>query len=244
MPGPDQINEQKLRDIKNLSPEDLEEIYSLYGTSKRQPTEWTGQLFPDMGVNLHLGIALQAHRTYERAKSFPMFDSSIANEITLHTKNMLGKVKFDYSPSKDPSEMTEEEYELHHHFVSSRYDAEWMYPSIIGNAKMAHMEMLLHGMDFSDQIDSDHEQYSYFFNMHRDNCGLPRIELRVGALYELQLGRRRNIIKRMILVDIKGGLESGAMPELYFENENTYHNHKGHRTNINHVKIWKEIKSE
>ena len=247
MPGPDQINEQKLRDIKNLSPEDLEEIYSQYGISNRQKyNTFDGLVVPNTNVDLHrgIGIAHQAQVFYEGAKNIPLYQRDTSDKITLLAKNMLGKVKFDYSPSKDPSEMTEKEYELHHDFVSSRYEAEWMYPYLLDNAKMAHIEMVLHGMDFSDQIDSEHEQYSYLFNIHRDNCGLPRIELSVGALYELRLGRRRDIVKRMILVEIKGGLESGTMPELYFENENTYYNHKGHRTNINHVKIWKEIKSE
>lgn len=155
--------------------------------------------------------------------------------------NSCGKVRFDHIINKNPSEMTEKEYEFHLHHISSRYDAEWMYPFTMANAKMAHMEMLLHGMDFSDQIDSEHEQYSYFFNMHRDNVGLPRIELKVGSVYELQLGRKRDIIKRMTLVDIKGGLNSNKIPELYFENENTFYSNNGHRTNINHIKIWRKI---
>ncbi len=129
------------------------------------------------------------------------------------------------------------------HMLDSQYNAAWMYPTIMCNAKLTHMEMLLNGYDFSDQIDSDHEQYSYFFNMHRDNVGLPKIELQVGNLYELQLGRKRDIVKRMILVDIKGGLKANKIPELYFENEYTYYNNKGHRTNINHVKIWRKIEN-
>lgn len=127
------------------------------------------------------------------------------------------------------------------HYTNSMYEAKWMYPNVFGNAKMAYMEMLLQGMDFSDQIDSDHEQYSYFFNMHRDNVGLPRIELKVGSLYELQFGRKRDIIKRMTLVDIKGGLNSNKIPELYFENENNFYSNNCHRTNINHIKIWRKI---
>ena len=217
MPGPDQINEQKLRDIKNLNQEDLEEIYAQYGTSKRQPTEWTGQMFPDVSL---AAVALHATKAVEMMPAVPMvFGSGVLDKITDLEKDKI-------------------------HYTNSNYEAKWMYPSIIGNAKLTHMEMLLHGMDFSDQIDSDHEQYSYFFNMHRDNVGLPRIELKVGSLYELQLGRKRDIIKSMTLVDIKGGLESNKIPELYFENDKTFYNESGHRTNISHIKIWKEIKGK
>ncbi len=129
------------------------------------------------------------------------------------------------------------------HMLDSQYTANWMYPAVMCNVKLTHMEMLLGNIDYSDQIDSDHEQYSYFFNMHRDNVGLPKIELKVGDLYELQFGRKRDIVKRMILVDIKDGLKSNKIPELYFENEHTYYNNKGHRMNINHIKIWRKLEN-
>lgn len=155
--------------------------------------------------------------------------------------NSCGKVRFDHSINKKPTEMTEEGYKFHLQHIGSKYDAEWMYPFTMTNDKSAHMKMLLGDVDFSDQIDSDHEQYHYFFNMHRDNVGLPRIELTVGSVYELLLGRKRDIIKKMTLVNIKGGLNSNKMPELYFENENNLYNNDCHRMNINHIKIWRKI---
>ena len=84
-----------------------------------------------------------------------------------------------------------------------------------------------------DQIDEDHEQYNAVFNQFRSSKYLPKIELKIGSLYELKLGE---IIKQLHLVRIDGNIKH--FPELYFS-ENV---ESSIGTNISVYKIIKEIK--
>ena len=235
MPGPDN-NKRREEILRNLSPEEIQKVKEFYnlkdnnntntydGLVAIEPPEW-----PIEDIKI-LGMGHRADKAY--------IGMDLAKGKDSYTLDYI-KVG-DIPKGKYFGSLTDEQ---RIHMQDSQYTAEWMYPAIICNTKLTHMEMLLNGYDFTDQIDSEHEQYNYFFNMRRDNVGLPRIELKVGELYELQLGRKRDIVKRMILVDIKGGLNSNKMPELYFENETTYFNNAGHRTNINHIKIWRKIEN-
>ena len=84
-----------------------------------------------------------------------------------------------------------------------------------------------------DQIDEEHEQYNSWFNQFRRSKYLPKIELKIGSLYELKLGK---IIKQLHLVRIDGNIKH--FPELYFS-ENI---ESTRGTNISVYKIIKEIK--
>lgn len=95
-------------------------------------------------------------------------------------------------------------------------------------------EYLENSEDFEiDQIDEEHEQYSAVFNQFRSSKYLPKIELKIGNLYELKLGE---IIKQLYLVRINGNIKH--FPELYFsENAESIRG-----TNISVYKIIKEKK--
>lgn len=84
-----------------------------------------------------------------------------------------------------------------------------------------------------DQITEEHEQYNAAFNQFRSSKYLPKIELKIGNLYELKLGEN---IKQLHLVRIDGNIKH--FPELYFS-ENS-ENSRG--TNVSVYKILKEVK--
>ena len=84
-----------------------------------------------------------------------------------------------------------------------------------------------------DQIDEEHEQYGAVFNQFRSSKYLPKIELKIGNLYELKLGEN---IKQLHLVRIDGNIKH--FPELYFS-ENS---ESSRGTNVSVYKIIKEIK--
>lgn len=89
-------------------------------------------------------------------------------------------------------------------------------------------------LDFEiDQIDEEHEQYNAVFNQFRSSKYLPKIELKIGNLYELKLGKNH---KQLYLVRIDGNIKH--FPELYFS-ENP---ESSRGTNISVYKIIKEIK--
>lgn len=87
-----------------------------------------------------------------------------------------------------------------------------------------------------DQIDEEHEQYNAVFNQFRRSKYLPSIELKIGNLYELKLGKNEVHTKEMYLVRIDGNIKHS--PELYFSR--IKESPRG--SNISVYKIMKEIK--
>lgn len=89
---------------------------------------------------------------------------------------------------------------------------------------------------YDDQIHTEHDQYFSLFNQVRGSRLLPRIVLKIGKLYELQLGSSEVHTKEMYLVRIDGNINHS--PELYFSSN--IESSSG--TNISVYKILKEIK--
>ena len=89
---------------------------------------------------------------------------------------------------------------------------------------------------YDDQIHKEHDQYFSVFNQFRGSRLLPRIELKIGNLYELELGSREVYTKEMYLVRIDGNIKHS--PELYF----SANVESSSGTNISVYKIVKEIK--
>ncbi len=84
-----------------------------------------------------------------------------------------------------------------------------------------------------DQIEESHEQFDCVFNQFRRSKYLPRIELKIGNKYEIQLGENK---KHLYLSRIEGDVN--YMPELYF----SVHEQPKSGTNISVFKILREIK--
>ena len=245
MPGPDAINKRREEILRNLSPEEVETMKEIYNLKDKNDNakvldglvaieppgchvpEWL--MHEHMGVNpieaiKVLGMGHRANKAYSLAHIKAEDIPTGKLQSGLHYIPLEGK----------PINSLTEEHKLH--MLDSQYTAAWMYSTLMfGN----------HFNDLVDQIGPNHEQYEYFFNSHRENVRLPRIELVVGELYELRLGRSRDIIKNMILVKMDN-FSSNTLPELYFENENTVGDSsrsiKG--MNVSHTKVWGKVKND
>lgn len=86
---------------------------------------------------------------------------------------------------------------------------------------------------YDDAIRAEHEQYFAVFNQIRGSRLEPRIELKIGNKYEIQLGENT---KHLYLSRIVGDIN--YMPELYF----SVHEQPKSGTNISVFKILREIK--
>ena len=86
---------------------------------------------------------------------------------------------------------------------------------------------------YDDTISAEHEQYFAVFNQIRGSRLEPRIELKIGNKYEIQLGENT---KHLYLSRIEGDIN--YMPELYF----SVHEQPKSGTNISVFKILREIK--
>ena len=86
---------------------------------------------------------------------------------------------------------------------------------------------------YDDTISTEHDQYFAVFNQFRGSRLQPRIELKIGNKYEIQLGEN---IKHLYLSRIVGDVN--YMPELYF----SVHKQPKSGTNISVFKILREIK--
>ena len=86
---------------------------------------------------------------------------------------------------------------------------------------------------YDDTISAEHEQYFAVFNQIRGSRLEPRIELKIGNKYEIQLGENT---KHLYLSRIVGDIN--YMPELYF----SVHEQAKTGTNISVFKILREIK--
>ena len=86
---------------------------------------------------------------------------------------------------------------------------------------------------YDDTISAEHEQYFAVFNQIRGSRLQPRIELKIGNKYEIQLGENT---KHLYLSRIVGDIN--YMPELYF----SVHEQPKSGTNISVFKILREIK--
>lgn len=227
MPGSDELNKRREEILRNLSPEEVEKVKDFYNLQdKLSARGFDGGVVVDQhDVEFEpiriLGMGHQAVKPY----SLDFIKSEDISKGKLQYTPLKGK------PINEISSLSEE-HKLH--MLDSQYTATWMYSTLMFNNCYN---------EFIDQINSEHEQYGYFFNIHRENVRLPRIELKVGELYEMRLGKRRDIIKNMVLVRMDK-FDSNTLPELYFENESVVGDSsrivKG--TNISHTKVWGKVK--
>lgn len=94
--------------------------------------------------------------------------------------------------------------ELRLHLIDSRYTAEWMYPT---NFMVTPV--------LEDEINKEHEQFNLNFNIYRKSRGKSKIELKIGNVYTLELGKKEIRLKDMTLAKM-GDVNKGIDPILYF----------------------------
>ena len=89
-------------------------------------------------------------------------------------------------------------------------------------------------LNYINQLDPEHEQYNYWFNKIRNIDNLPKIELKVGSIYEL-IFKGRVVPKEMELVRIEN-LKENKIPDIYFKDFGALRS-----TKISFLKIYKKV---
>ena len=144
--------------------------------------------------------------------STPFYNGLIAGEITenaMQINDIFEIPGIRYIPQEGiPNEhLLPEEFRLQ--LNDSRYAAEWMYPT---NFMLAPIP--------EDEITEDHEQFNLNFNTYRKSRGRCKIELKIGNVYILELGKKEKRLKAMTLAKMEN-IDRSIAPMLYFtENHN------------------------
>lgn len=144
----------------------------------------------------------------------PFYNESIAEEITetvMQINDIFEIPEIRYIPQNGiPNEyILPEEFRLQ--LNDSRYTAEWIYPT---NFMLAPVS--------EDEITEDHEQFNLNFNTYRKSRGRCKIELKIGNVYILELGKTEKRLKVMTLAKMEN-INRSISPALYFtENHNWY----------------------
>lgn len=250
----------KIRDIKNLSEEDLEEIYAQYGTSNiRKHNTMDGMVVPsprafDAGNgqakyqligrghdDLIAHARLHMHRDAAQvARIFGGPIHSLGEELEFEhiwepINYELPYVKAsDFTEGKQATAFPSSAYERLHQ-MNARYEADWMSAA----ARITYADMNIDwlyqfGCSYSSCIDETHPDWTKVFNVFRRKNSLPSIELKVGNKYVIQSKNRKH--QRMELVRIVN--PDGNFPDCYFKD--AIFPGKG-ATNISIMKIINDI---
>lgn len=153
------------------------------------------------------------------SNTIPLYDSGMAADISACTKLV----------AKDADIITSNNYEV----------TNFLY----ANVKMTQAEMTLDWLNRYNCsnvsfIDEGHPDWDKGFNVHRRSYWLPSIELKIGLVYMLKLGKKNFIYKQMELVNIIWNNKN--FPDLYFREYDPFFSDK-YPMNISYTKVLNQI---
>ena len=247
----DNLDSEQLFKIKDkyqlMDKKEVEQLYSSFYTSSKKGNPNTGKMGVNVGVmartpgksvNIFGGlyensrlydpgdgqakyrppiIPTEMHEALHRMdipfisehRMYPdtMMESLIAGgKETLRMINNVQLLPQDGVPNEH---LLPEEFRLQ--LIDSRYTAEWMYPT---NFMVTQVP--------EDEINQDHEQFNLNFNTYRKSKGRCKLELKIGNVYILELGKKEKRLKEMTLAKMEN-INRSISPMLYFtENYNWY----------------------
>ena len=224
--------------VKSLSEDELEELNLLLSSKK------------DLGINGQLICS----------DTIPLYDVGMAAYISACARliakaaniSSLNYVKSEvFKPELPSSEFMKLKQ------INDEYEAKWMYhnTSVVApdnyevtnflhsNVKMTQAEMTLDWLNRYNCsnisfIDEGHPDWDKGFNVHRRSSWLPSIELKIGLVYMLKLGKKDFVYKQMELVNIIWNNKN--FPDLYFREYDPFFSDK-YPMNISYTKVLNQI---
>lgn len=186
-----QNNEQLLRDINNLNQEDLMDIYSMYGTSKRNGSKFSGQVFSNAGLISQTAVSNNEvlrwnHFTSPAIVEAPRKESPV---MSLDAKHLYQNAIFPTT------------YKLDGINIDELNDIDLYFGSLSDPLTRVSKEITKN----LDKVNMYHPQWNFPFNVLRRQLGMISIELDVGNEYYLKLG---NQFKLMTLKRIDGDINT------------------------------------
>ena len=224
--------------VKSLSEDELEELNTLLARKKG------------------LGISDQLICS----NTVPLYDGGMAADVSACAR-LIAKAADIPSLNYVKAEVFKPVYPVSEYEklkqINDKYEAKWMYHNtsvitpenydainfLYTNAKMAQAEMTLdwlnnyNCLDISF-IDEEHPDWDKGFNVHRRSSWLPSIELKIGLVYMIKLGKKDFIYKQMELVNIIWNNKN--FPDLYFREYDPFFSDK-HPMNISYTKVLNQI---
>ena len=203
---------------------------------------------------------LKIHDQLICSNTVPLYDGGLAADVSACAK-LIAKAADVPSLNYVKAELSKPVYPVSEYMklkqINDEYEAKWMYHTtpvitpenyddanfLYTNVKMAQAEMTLAWLNRYkcsniSFIDEEHPDWNKGFNVHRRSFWLPSIELKIGLVYMIKLGKKDFVYKQMELVNIIWNNKN--FPDLYFREYDPFFSDK-HPMNIGYTKVLNQI---